>query len=393
MESSHQMNERTEPRDSHFKQLDARRGIAALTVVFNHLTIIEPLRWLWKTPLRFFLTGHDAVILFFLVSGFVLTLQLTSRRRPTFGRYLIKRICRIYLPYFAVLLGTYAIIDAVFRGAVPWAGVWVNSAWDGSFSAADFRSHVMFIGEYKANHVIPVIWTLIYEMRISLFFPFIVYAVARVRARYSIAAAITVSASAYVLLFLQGTEPSNADLRVNWVLTAHYSGIFVVGAVLAIHRKRWQTWLPEGNRKAVIFAASLAFYFLSRGILGIVPGGSGDLLFDWGVAVGASGIICSSIASERITSLLALRPIAFLGALSYSLYLTHTVVLLSVIHLMPSAETSWMALAFAAALVLPVATATYYLVERPSMILGKILTERSRALPFERLRSAGEEPD
>jgi peptidoglycan/LPS O-acetylase OafA/YrhL len=393
MENFHKMNEYTRPRDSHFKQLDALRGIAALTVVFNHLTIIEPLRWLWKTPLRFFLTGHDAVILFFLVSGFVLALQLTSRRSPTFGRYLVKRICRIYLPYVAVLLVTYAIIGAVFHGAVPWAGVWVNSAWDGSFSAADFLSHIMFIGEYRANHVIPVIWTLIYEMRISLFFPLIVYAVARVRARYSIAAATIASASAYVLLFLQETEPVNANLRADWTLTVHYAGIFTVGAVLAIHRMRWQTWLLEGSRKGVIFAASLAFYFLSRGVLGILPSGFGDFLFDWGVAVGASGIICTSIASERITSLLALRPIVFLGALSYSLYLTHTVVLLSVIHLMPSAETSWMALALAAVLLVPVATATYYLIERPSMILGKILTERSRALPLERLRSAGEERD
>jgi peptidoglycan/LPS O-acetylase OafA/YrhL len=52
-----------------------------------------------------------------------------------------------------------------------------------------------------------------------------------------------------------------------------------------------------------------------------------------------------------------------------------------------------MALAFAAVLIIPVATATYYLVERPSMILGKILTEQTRALPFERLRSVGEERD
>lgn len=375
------MNERTKPEGSRFKQLDALRGIAALTVVFNHLTIIDPLSWLWKTPLRFFLTGHDAVILFFIISGFVLTLQLTSRRRPTFSRYLIKRICRLYLPYVAVLLVTYAIIGAVYHGGVTWAGVWANSAWDGLFSRADFLSHMIFIGKYQANHVIPVVWTLVYEMRISLFLPFVVYAVARVRARYSLAAAIIVSASAHVLLSLEGTQPSNANLKVDWDLTAHFAGIFMVGAVLAIHRVRWQTWLSKGNRKTVIFAVSLAFYFMSRAALGIAPGGLGNLLDDWGVAAGASGIVCTSIVSRRITSFLALRPIVFLGALSYSLYLTHTVVLLSVIHLMPSADTSRTALAFAAALVIPVATATYYLVERPSIILGRLLTERSRAVP------------
>jgi peptidoglycan/LPS O-acetylase OafA/YrhL len=383
MENSHKMIEYAKPRASHFKQLDALRGIAALTVVLNHLTIIEPLRWLWKTPLRFLLTGHDAVILFFLVSGFALTLQLTSLESPTLGRYLVKRMCRIYLPYVTVLLATYAIINVVFHGVVPWAGVWVNSAWDGRFSAADFLSHITFIGKYQDNHVIPVIWTLIYEMRISPFFPLIVYAVARVRARYSIAAATFVSASAYVLMFHQDTEPVNANLRADWALTAHYAGIFVIGAVLAIHRVRWYSWLSKGNRNVVTFVASLAFYFLSRGILSILDGGFGDFFFDWGVAVGASGIICTSIVSQRITLVLARRPLVFFGVISYSLYLTHSVVLLSVIHLMPSPETSWTALALAALLIVPVATATYYLIERPAMILGKILTEQSGIRPVE----------
>ncbi|PCE22110.1 hypothetical protein BWP39_20780 [Paraburkholderia acidicola] len=371
------MNNGTRPRSSYFKQLDALRGIAALTIVFNHLSILTPLHWVWNTPLRFLLTGHDAVILFFIISGFVLTLQLTSRRGPTFSQYLIKRICRIYLPYVVVLVFTYGVISVVFHGPVPWAGGWANSAWDGSFSKDDVVSHVTFIGKYHADHVIPVIWTLIYEMRISLFFPLVVYVAARAQPRGSLAMAMLISAGAYVLLVTRNGEPANANLRVDWTLTAHYAAIFIVGAVLAIHRARWQAWLSSRGRKMAVLAVSLALYFMSRAIPGIAPNGVGDFLFDWGCAAGAAGILCTSIASSRITSLLELKPVMYLGSLSYSLYLTHTVVLLSIIHLMPSADTAWVALALAAALVIPVAAVTYHLIERPSMILGKALTERS----------------
>lgn len=375
------MNDCTRPRSSYFKQLDALRGIAALTIVVNHLAIIPPLDWVWATPLRFLLTGHDAVVLFFIISGFVLTLQLTSRRGPTFSQYLIKRVCRIYLPYVAVLLVTYGIIAVVFHGPVPWAGAWANRAWDGSFSKGDVLSHVTFIGRYHADHVIPVIWTLIYEMRISLFFPLVVYVATRVQPRCSLAAAMLMSASAFVVLVMRNPEPSNANLRVDLTLTAHYAGIFIVGAVLALNRARWQTWLSNRSRKMAILAVSLALYFMSRALPGVTPEGVGDFLFDWGCAAGAAGIMCTSIVSRRITSLLALRPMVYLGSLSYSLYLTHTVVLLSIIHLMPSADTAWVALGLAAALVIPVAAVTYHLIERPSMILGKALTERSTESP------------
>jgi peptidoglycan/LPS O-acetylase OafA/YrhL len=367
------------PVGGHFTQLDALRGIAALTVVLNHFTIIDPLRWMWRTPLRFLLTGHDAVILFFIISGFVLTLQLTSSRKPGYRDYILKRICRIYLPFVAVFSLAYTVMSLVYEGPVPWAGGWANRSWDGSFSESDVVSHLVFLGRYRADHVIPVIWTLIYEMRISLFFPVIVFFVVRLRASHSIAAAMIISAGAYLLLFLEGTDPDNADLKVEWALTAHFTGIFVVGAVLAVHRTRWQKWLGTPIRRAVVFLASLGFYFLSRVILNFAPGGLADFLFDWGVAVGASGIICTSLVSGRITSILAWRPIVFLGAISYSLYLTHTVLLLSLIHLMPYPDVAWIALALAALLVFPVATLVYFLVERPSMAIGRALILRRQA--------------
>lgn len=54
-----------------------------------------------------------------------------------------------------------------------------------------------------------------------------------------------------------------------------------------------------------------------------------------------------------------MRPVAFLGTISYSLCLTHTIVLLAVIHLMHSPDPAWRAIAMAALLAIPVAALTH----------------------------------
>ena len=50
--------------------------------------------------------GHQAVILFFVLSGFVLYLPYThTAEHILYADFVIKRICRIYLPYqFSVLI-------------------------------------------------------------------------------------------------------------------------------------------------------------------------------------------------------------------------------------------------------------------------------------------------
>jgi peptidoglycan/LPS O-acetylase OafA/YrhL len=90
-------------------------------------------------------------------------------------------------------------------------------------------------------------------------------------------------------------------------------------------------------------------------------------------------MVCTAIASRRFTLMLARRPFVFLGTISYSLYLTHTVVLLAVIHLMPASGSAWRAITMATVLVIPIAAVTHFVIERPSILLGKFLTGGSVA--------------
>jgi peptidoglycan/LPS O-acetylase OafA/YrhL len=372
------MNETSPFRGRHYPQLDALRGIAALMVVVNHFILVGPLWWIPRSPLRVLALGHEAVILFFILSGLVLTLQLISDRRISYRDYVIRRVCRIYLPYLAVLFAAFSIINLINIEPVKWAGSWFNDIWTGSFSGREMLDHLLFIGEYKANRVLPVIWSLIYEMRISLTMPLVVYCVSRFSARTCLAAALCISLVSFVFATGRNTdETSSPSFSGDWAMTAHYLGMFIVGATLAFHRVRWQRWLDKRGRTMLVLAASLTLYFLSRLVLSITSGAIGQYIFDWSVVAGAAGLVCTAIVSKRFTLVLARRPIVFLGTISYSLYLTHTVVFLTVIHLMPASGSAWRSIVTAAVLVIPVAALTHFVVERPAILLGKFLTGRS----------------
>jgi len=372
------MNETSPSRGRYFPQLDALRGIAALMVVINHFVLVGPLWWKPRSPLRVLALGHEAVILFFILSGFVLTLQLMSDRGITYRDYVIKRVCRIYLPYLAVLFAAFSAINLINIEPVKWAGSWFNDIWTGSFSGREILDHLLFIGQYKANRVLPVIWSLIYEMRISLAMPLVVYCVSRLSARVCLAAALFISMVSFMFAMGRNAdETSSPSFSGDWAMTAHYLGMFIVGATLAFHRARWQRWLARSDRTMFVLAASVTLYFLSRAMMSMASGAIGQFIFDWCVVAGAAGIVCTAIVSRRFTLMLAKRPIAFLGTISYSLYLTHTVVLLTIVHLMPASGSAWRSIVTAAVLVIPVAAVTHFAIERPSILLGKFLTGRS----------------
>lgn len=68
--------------NNRFNEFDSLRGLAAVSVVLCHLlplgnyTLINTLD---KTPFHLLWAGHEAVILFFILSGFVLSLLIIMK--------------------------------------------------------------------------------------------------------------------------------------------------------------------------------------------------------------------------------------------------------------------------------------------------------------------------
>lgn len=97
--------------------LEAARGFAATYVFLHHL---NPLAGTAAEPL--FRAGQEAVILFFLVSGFVIYFSTYAGRAVGLAEFAAKRALRIY-PLFLISLGLAAIVESL-RGN----GACVNTA-------------------------------------------------------------------------------------------------------------------------------------------------------------------------------------------------------------------------------------------------------------------------
>jgi peptidoglycan/LPS O-acetylase OafA/YrhL len=168
--------------------LDSVRGIAACIVVLHHCWLafgntVSGINAAFASLPTFFtylfqkiLAGHAAVIIFFVLSGFVLA--LSSLKQPmSYAGFTIKRIFRIYPAFVFVVLSSYAlhlILGVDHDGGSEFLR---NSVINADLSWVTLIKHLVLWGTQKANRLDCVIWSLVHEVRISLIFPLILLAV------------------------------------------------------------------------------------------------------------------------------------------------------------------------------------------------------------------------
>ena len=373
-----------------FYELDSLRGVAALTVVFHHFSRIcspQVLHILDRTPLRLLVAGHQAVILFFLLSGFVLTLPYKKNGRLNYGPFLLKRVCRIYLPYLGAL-ALAILCDLHFSGRSPINNYWTHLTWSAPVTTSLVVQHILFLGNYDWSQFNTAFWSLVYEMRISLVFPFLALAVLRLRAVWVILSATALSAAFYPLaiLFSSILHLCSHDAAINTALTLHYAAFFLIGSILAKHLHAISPWFARltAFQAGAIALVSLVLYGFSNASSIVqrfsIPGD----LYDWGTAAGATMLIILAMNSRPFHSFLTSRTIHHLGQISYSLYLIHGTILFVLIHtLLGRVPTSILLLIYLSVTLL-VTEIFYRLIERPSMLLGRRLTTpRTTSQPTE----------
>jgi peptidoglycan/LPS O-acetylase OafA/YrhL len=360
-----------------YHQLDSLRGIAALTVVFNHYSQITLTRWLQHVPWRVIAEGHSAVILFFALSGFALTLQVTGESRPGFAEFVVKRVCRIYIPYLFAVLAAYAAYCVLYRSNLSWTGEWFNEAWHAGIDRHDLLNHIYFLIPFSNSTLDPVLWSLVYEMRISLIFPILIVVVFAMPLWFSIALSAGLSLAAFGYYFPLHRTLMEASLRGEWIPTIHYISMFVLGALIARYRDAIVSKLAPISPRWLFGALviSLALYVLVGSVNRHLI--SNDVLRgfadDWVVLPAVTGILILAISLRPFADFLAARPLVFLGKISFSLYLLHCIVLLGVLHYFGETYHG-MSMLIAAVLILPVSIAGYYAIEKPSIRLGRYLS-------------------
>ncbi|MDR5793794.1 acyltransferase [Caballeronia sp. LZ008] len=367
-----------------YHQLDSLRGIAALTVVFSHYSQITLTHWLQHVPWRAIAEGHSAVILFFALSGFALAMQITGDSGPGFAEFIVKRVCRIYIPYLIAVLAAYTAYCLLYRENLSWTGEWVNQAWHAGIDRHDLLDHLYFVIPFSNSTLDPVLWSLVYEMRISLIFPILVVVVFATPVWFSIALSMCFSLAAFGYYHHLQLTLLDASIQGEWMPTIHYMSMFVLGALIARYREAISSKLGAYSARTLFGALliCLALYVLVGSITRHSI--SNDVLRsfadDWIILPAVTGILVLAIALRPFAAFLTARPLIFLGEISFSLYLLHCIVLLGVLHYFGETYQG-MSLIIAAVLILPVSIAGYYAVEKPSIRLGRYLTrgkQRSR---------------
>jgi len=384
-----------------FHELDSLRGLAAISVLMGHClgvllymgnTSYVPhmllLNLLKFTPATIIEDGASGVILFFVLSGFVLSIPYHNSNNMSYKPFIIRRIFRLYAPYVITLSIAIIIRSVISYRIHPDLSTWLNDQWRSPVTLGLILNHLAFVldytfggGGYDIAAFDSVIWSLVQEMRISLIFPLLALLVLRMNWKTSLGFAIVCSVIYYVLNYigLNHKEPSLIAHITSLLSTFEWIPMFVVGALLARH---WNTIVRFINKRPVsikIFMATLGLLCYTEptwmpqnvNLLQI------NIVHDWFVLFGSTLFILLSLSSKLLSKILHLKPILYIGKISYSLYLYHLVILIGMMQLFYGEIPLGIIWLITLALSLVVGSLSYTYIELPSIRVGKRIANKT----------------
>jgi peptidoglycan/LPS O-acetylase OafA/YrhL len=359
----------------HLGELDSLRGIAAVAVMFFHFHFLweEGAHQRWEErlfmfpPLKFLIAGHAAVILFFLLSGFVLALPQIRGKKQGYTGYISKRICRIYLPYLVALFLAVAFCWR-FHGLDAY-GYWFHLTWYAAPSRSLVLQHILFLGDYDSSAYNTAFWSVVQEMRISIVFPFVcAFILRRSNATGAVLGGL-LFAIAFVLAQFGWVRPTVSSC-------ISYLGIFIFGILAARCRNEISAWLRQMSRlrlQMIFWGSVFLFFYAHRVAMILRVGEKGTDLF---MATAGVGLISFCLTDRRASAALKSRVPLFLGRISYSLYLLHGTVLFALVYMTYGKWPLWAIFVPFFVISIGLATAMYEAVEVPSINLGHAIAAR-----------------
>ncbi len=310
LSSSHAASSSSHPAPR-FEFIDGLRGLAAMMVVITHLAnaaadkhpgIFGP------NVAELADLGRYGVQIFFVLSGFVIahSVWLGAHSFRYLGRFAGRRFVRLDLPYWCVIL--FELILLSISGLVM----------------SDYARELPPIGEILANatylqeflgyqHILPVFWTLCYEVQFYLVFVLALTLLAKLRnAGVSVDATRKIASVALVLSFSISLAiylgrlpvPHEALFFDRWFQFA-----FGVIAYLYFRGQCSGAWVAAAAMACVLGAA--AFGINAYRVISTL------------ITAATALAILASFKFRGWNSLLIGPSMQFLGKISYSLYLLH----------------------------------------------------------------------
>lgn len=354
--------------------LDGLRGVACLAVLLLHVAMMLEL---WGPDGAYpLIPGTPAVVIFFVLSGVVLSIMPLARLRArgTYDwlGYYPRRVVRLGVPLVAaVALGIAAGYVAWRMGstgrsatAVEFAGTPqqvvhdVLMQFDVLFFVSDDTQNLFGDPLVRVNS--PV-WSMSWELWFSLTLPLVVACLARIR-RDGIAA-VGILAGIFVSHWC-GYFPLRLCLT------------FWLGVLLAKHLSELSAQRPPVFHEIVALAVLLGAVELAQaaqaGLFGPLDALALAALQTLLNAV-CAGLVALAMTDGIVRRALSTRPARFLGTVSFSLYLTHALVIGGLEVVLPAIGITdgWVQACVAVLACLACAAAFWRLVERPAIELSR----------------------
>jgi exopolysaccharide production protein ExoZ len=303
--------------DQRMAALEGLRGVAAFLVVIHHYVnwVIDYTQPGSLQALVYGVAGHlgaTGVQLFFVLSGFLIHFILMSRPQK-YGPFLKRRIVRVVpLAWFCISLALF-IMFMRGRYEVPamTGNIWIDI----------IGNYLLIPGIFPALALYQVTWTLSYEMLFYAVCPLLVMMYQAFR--LTSLARVAISLSFVPLIF--------------WLSRYHFSvAYFVVGVLVAEALpllKRHDRLAFFTNLAAIFYAVPMIIW--NQFIAGELARYPLETKGIWTIMqqfcfLGPAFflLVAATVGPEKsLARILALTPIRFIGAISYSLYLTHILVL------------------------------------------------------------------
>lgn len=310
-------------------------------------------------------TGYMGVDLFFVLSGFLLGLPFIAARRdpslpaPSLRRFWANRFRRVLPAYWFQL--SLLVVIALLAGTP-------------AFGLGDVLAHYGLVFNLERNDslVNPVYWSLPVEWDFYLFLPLLALPFRRARGALGWALLLVAAAIGFRLLCMAAVQQWGADgiAVYRWIIQLpgridqFVLGMLAAWAFLALPARgvtRGLAWAGLALVLLMSWGAAARGDFITQGI-------APWLYWHYSlVALGFAAIVLA--VSQHPRSLLARglasRPIAWLGMVSYSLYLWHYPLLQWQQALAPAAWPAWWGVALVLPAILLVSWLSYRLIERP----------------------------
>ena len=364
--------------------LDGLRGLAALVVVVHHALLTWQVLadqyfvtdpdsvswWITFTPLHLAWAGTEAVMVFFVLSGLVLALPFLgggtglARWRGYYGR----RLVRLYVPVVASLALAALLVSAFPRVPGPTTSWWFNAHAVPVDATTLLRDAVLLL---DMSWIHPSLWSLKYEVLFSLLLPLYVLAARRFAHRPALLIG--------TLLALAGIGTFVGSATLAWL------PVFGVGVTMAASRERLHELGRRigSSRRPVAAWSSLAVVAVLLLLAewwgrAVYPPTATVLALARPAAVCGAALVCFlAMACPAVANLCVRRPVRWLGTVSFSLYLVHEPILVSVSSMVGGSKRGVVVtLVVGIGLSLLAAAAFHRLVELPSQRMARAVGDR-----------------